>query len=202
VAQTNSLPVQDGEKGIHCIEVSLDEVRSMPRIASGFATEFVYRLERRKNGSRTFWTLREARLSHPFRKVYDNGDPEEWLASYAESVRADALRFVAARVDGQIRGLASWYQLSWNNSIWLIDIRSDQSARRRGVGTTLMRHVQDVARATRVRGISVESQINNYPALRFYEKNGFEVVGFNDHLYTNRDYEDQDVAVFLFWETQ
>ncbi|MBV9281740.1 MAG: GNAT family N-acetyltransferase, partial [Chloroflexi bacterium] len=49
-------------------------------------------------------------------------------------------------------------------------------------------------------GIAVETQINNYPAVSFYRKHGFEISGFNDHLYSNDDLARQDVALFLFRE--
>jgi len=86
--------------------------------------------------------------------------------------------------------------------MWLLDIRVREDVRRRGVGASLLGHLQQVAGRQRLRGILVETQSNNFPAVRFYQKQGFELVGFNDHLYTNDDTGRDDVALFLFWETR
>jgi ribosomal protein S18 acetylase RimI-like enzyme len=139
-------------------------------------------------------------LDRPFSKHYDGGDVDEWLASYTETMPLDALRFLAAERAGHVEGLLTWRHLDWNHTIWLVDIRARADRRRRGVGSALVEHLKRVARRERVRGISVETQLNNYPAIQFYVKHGFRISGFDDHLYTNADYDTQDIATFLFWE--
>lgn len=185
---------------IACEAVTLDAVRRLPPISSGFTTERVFRLHRHGEDAQVTWWLDEERLASPLRKMYDSGRLEEWIGSYEESVDLTRLQFIAARVEGSTLGLATWYHLTWNNTIWLLDIRTREASRRAGVGSALMRCVQAIARERRVRGVAVETQTNNYPALRFYRKHGFVVTGFNDHLYTNEDTDEGEVALFLFWE--
>src|SRR5260370_25866720 len=100
---------------------------------------------------------------------------------------------MAARVGGEVRGLVTWQKVAWNDTVWLVDIRTRREDRRSGVGSALLENLKSHTATLHARGISVETQINNYPAIRFYRKHGFELSGFNDHLYTNRDLEKQDV---------
>jgi ribosomal protein S18 acetylase RimI-like enzyme len=186
---------------VTCRPLRLAEVRKLPPLRSGYETDRVFRLSRSAEAGCTCWRLREEAISPPFRKLYDSGRPDEWLASYEETVRPQDLRFAAAYLHGKPCGLITWQVLGWNSTVWLVDIRTDEGARRKGIGSALVDYVKEVARTERARGISVETQINNYPAIRFYQRHGFEVAGFNDHLYTNHDLVTQDVAVYLFWET-
>jgi ribosomal protein S18 acetylase RimI-like enzyme len=182
--------------------LSLSDVRSLAPIPSGFETDRVYTLRRSGKDTDISWALNVKSLEAPFRKRYDAGDPDDWLESYAGTGPLTGLSFDAATRDGGALGLVTYRLERWNNSIWLMDIRVRPDARRSGVGSALMHHVQKTARQRKVRGVSVETQINNFPAVQFYRMHGFEIAGFNDHLYENDDLERQDVAMFLFWETR
>jgi ribosomal protein S18 acetylase RimI-like enzyme len=182
--------------------ISLREVRKFGPIDSGFQTDRVLRLHREERGGETLWRLREERLSAPYTKQYDSGDVDEWLRLYADAADIEKFSFALASLDGKPQGLLTWRGMGWNDTLWLVDIRVRPCARRRGVGAALVDFLKQVAAHQQVRGIAVETQINNYPALRFYRKQGFEIVGINDHLYANDDLQRQDVAIFLFWEAE
>jgi ribosomal protein S18 acetylase RimI-like enzyme len=183
-----------------CRALTLREVRKLGRIRSGFETDRVFRLDRSADANHIRWRLYEARVIPPFQKRYDSGRLDELLESYEETVRPEKLCFAGAFVAGEARGLITWQLLRWNNTLWLLDIRTDEQVRRRGIGSALLEYLKSVAKENRARGISVETQINNYPAVCFYRKHGFGIAGFHDHLYTNHDLATQDVALFLFWE--
>jgi ribosomal protein S18 acetylase RimI-like enzyme len=187
---------------IRCTAISLSAVRKLEPIPSSFETDRVFRLHRCPEGDGMAWRMVEEQLYQPFRKTYDSGRPAEWMSSYEDAARPEEMQFVAASADGAVQGLLTWRELTWNNTLWLLDIRTRPAARRTGVGSALMDHLKEVARKRTVRGIVVETQINNYPAICFYRKHGFQVAGFNDHLYTNHDLDRQDVALFLFWQTE
>ena len=170
----------------------------MPAIPSGFETDRVFRLH--KAGPNPLsWTLEAASAGGSFRKEYDTGKLDDWIEQYEEEVPRSAIHFVIAENPGPV-GLLTWATVEWNETIRLIDIRVAPEARRQGVGSALVLHLLGEAGRLRARGISVETQINNFPAIQFYKRNGFSIVGFNERLYSNRDLEDQDVALFLFRE--
>lgn len=178
-------------------ELTLDQVRALC-IPSGFETDTVYVLDRTESDKGLTWHLTSR--DTPYRKVYDSGDARSWLEPYFEEVPASRLRFLGAGPPDRVDGLVTWSQSHWNDTFWLIDIRVRPDVRRRGIGSALLRDLQNRARRRRVRGISVETQINNVPAVTFYRRHGFHLSGFNDHLYENDDLQHGDVALYLFWE--
>jgi ribosomal protein S18 acetylase RimI-like enzyme len=185
---------------ITCKAIGLAEARRLPSIRSEFTTERVYRVERVQLVDGVEWHLREATLAEPYYKLYDTGQVDTWLESYTESAKAEDFKFLLATNGKKPVGILTWQLEAWNNTFALLDIRVDASSRRHGVGGNLVQSLKDAVVKQNVRGISVETQCNNYPAVSFYRKNGFTLSGVNDHLYSNRDLATQDVAVFLFWE--
>jgi ribosomal protein S18 acetylase RimI-like enzyme len=185
---------------IDCRDITLGEVRAIPQIVSSYETDRVYRLEAGRGAQSMSWRLVEERLARPFRKRYDSGRVEDWLESYLEWAPLETLRFMSASVDEHVAGLLTWQKVGWNNTLWLMDIRTRKDARRSGVGTALVERLKTQAGRQGTRGIFVETQISNYPAIRFYRRHAFVISGFNTHLYTNADLEKQDVALYLFWE--
>ena len=161
----------------------------------------VYRLERKHQRTNMHWTLREKRLRPPFRKSYDSGRVDEWLETYADAGPPDELHFLGAGRGAEIDGLLTWRIVSWNTTLWLVDIRVRESKRGTGIGSALVDGLKGIAAQEEARGVFVETQINNHQAVRFYQSQGFEISGFNDHLYTNDDLEQQNIAIFLFLET-
>jgi GNAT superfamily N-acetyltransferase len=190
-----------GNNGVAvCRALTLSDVRRLPRIPSGYDTDVVYRVHRELGPPQLGWSLLEECLPQPFSKVYDVGDVDEWLNSYEESAGHGAMRFIGAFDGSDLIGLATWTHSAWNNTIWLADIRVDRKRRRSGTGSVLLSCVQTETVKARVRGIRVETQITNYPAIQFYRRHGFIPCGLDDHLYSNRDLTTQEVALFLFWE--
>jgi ribosomal protein S18 acetylase RimI-like enzyme len=179
--------------------LSRDEVQRLPRLPSAYKTDRVYRLSREVADGGWTWSLFEERLATPFSKTYDDGDVDDWVDSY-EDGQPGTFHFIGALDGERCVGLLTWREQFWNGTLWLIDIRTREDARRQGAGSALIQRLQEIARNSRVRGITVETQITNYAAISFYRKHGFECAGFHDHFYGNDDIEKQDVAIFLFWE--
>jgi GNAT superfamily N-acetyltransferase len=57
--------------------------------------------------------------------------------------------------------------------VW--DVRVAPDVRGQGIGSALLRSVEDVARRDGARALRVETQQNNVPACRFYLRNGFQL---------------------------
>lgn len=189
------------KRSTHCRELSVQQVRRIAVIPSHFTTNRVFRLEREAGTDGVVWRLQQQELPVPFAKEYDSGEPDQWLPTYTGSVPLLDLHFVGVERDGRIDGLLTWCAQKWNNSVWLVDIRVRQEAQRAGLGTALINHLKEITFRRGARGILVETQINNFPAVSLYRRCGFQIAGFNDHLYANRDLSDQNVALFLFWES-
>ncbi|MGH2449002.1 MAG: GNAT family N-acetyltransferase [Chloroflexota bacterium] len=177
--------------------VSLAELAQLTPIPSGFRTDKVFRLSKRFSGRGLLWDLEEEVLGTPLHRQYDHGRPDEWLSSYADSPQEE-LRFLVAEAGENFLGSLTWRNLAWNDTLLLVDIRVRENSRRGGVGSALLGRLLEEVRTLRVRGIMVETQIDNYAAICFYRRQGFEIAGFNDHLYSNDDLDRQSVALYLF----
>jgi streptothricin acetyltransferase len=88
----------------------------------------------------------------------------------------------------------------WRNTAFVWNILIDRAYRRQGLGTQLMRRVIDWARSVGLRGVVCETQTNNLPACRFYQKFGFQLCGVDDHFYSNEDVALKEVALFWWYE--
>lgn len=194
------VPRGGNEPTIACRALTLADVKRLPRIPSGYETDHVFRVSREVDAQPMSWRLYEERLPRPFSKLYDDGDVEDWLGSYEESAGVGSMRFIGAFAGSELVGLATWTHSDWNDTVWLADIRVQHARLRMGAGSQLMAGVKREAIKARVRGIRVETQITNYPAIQFYRGHGFVPSGLDDHLYSNRDLATQQVALFLFWE--
>lgn len=194
-------PFTPSDPSVLCRRLTLRQVRALRPIPSGYTTDRVYRLERSERDSASQWTLRETRPPVPLHKSYDTGDAHDWLRSYADAGPPNELHFLGAARGSEVLGLVTWRAVEWNQTLWLVDIRVRERERRSGIGSALVEALRRQADEERARGIFVETQITNFPAVRFYQSHGFQICGFNDHLYTNQDAETQDVALFLFLET-
>jgi GNAT superfamily N-acetyltransferase len=191
----NQSPVEEAT----CVDLTLSDVRQAPLFASGYSTDAAYRLVRSVLGTGIHWELRRETIP-PVQKSYDSGNPSEWLNPYFEEMPATRVRFIGFRSHRDIVALVTYSEMRWNDTIWLMDIRVREGMRRSGHGSALMDALKGRAHSLRTRGIFVETQIANVPAIDFYQKHGFRVSGFNDHLYENDDLDRQDVALYLFWE--
>jgi ribosomal-protein-alanine N-acetyltransferase len=94
-------------------------------------------------------------------------------------------RFFVAEENGGIVGFARVHFYRWNRSAYVINILVDAGYRRRGIGSLLLKTVEEFARENGARVIMFDTAIDNIPALNLYFKNGFKICGYNEKLYDN-----------------
>jgi streptothricin acetyltransferase len=96
------------------------------------------------------------------------------------------------KLAGEVR--LAW---SWNKYALLDSFVVDEKYRRRGVGRALMERAIVWARDHKFPGLTLETQNTNVPACKLYESCGFELRGFDTHLYKALDPSTDEIA--LFW---
>jgi len=99
----------------------------------------------------------------------------------------DEPRVFVARIQRETVG---WMELGlhrWNNRMRIWHLLVKEGQRRRGIGSRLIQHAVDVAKDTGVRMLVLETQSCNLPAIDFYLKHGFELLGLDTAAYSNED---------------
>lgn len=82
---------------------------------------------------------------------------------------------LVGRADGEVVAFACAHIVA--DELMINDLAVDPSARRRGIGSGLLRHIMDGARIRGCRLATLEVRPSNAPARALYEAFGFEVVG-------------------------
>jgi len=72
-------------------------------------------------------------------------------------------------------------------TLQLLDIRVDYDFRRQGLGTALLCAAINHAHETECRALTAETRTDNFPAIAFLRKLGFEPAGIDTHRHTNHD---------------
>jgi ribosomal-protein-alanine N-acetyltransferase len=91
--------------------------------------------------------------------------------------------FYVAEEDSKILGFSRVHLYRWNNNAYATSLLVDAEHRRKGIGTLLLRAMENYAKENGARVLMVDTPTDNMPALQLYLKNGFKICGYNDKLY-------------------
>jgi ribosomal protein S18 acetylase RimI-like enzyme len=176
--------------------------RDIPKLADirpGFVTDTVLRIETFGEGYLRGWRLVETKLDQPYNKgaYYDFDATERANITQRLAQNNTLLEVVAEQYTERVVGILDIEEQAWNDTATLWNVMLDYEIRRQGFGTELVKHAIDWAYQRGLRAIHLETQTNNLPACQFYLKMGFQLVGFHETFYSNRDLERDEVA--LFW---
>jgi ribosomal protein S18 acetylase RimI-like enzyme len=152
-----------------------DDRPGIESLDTSFVTDRIYRLRR----DDLAFALEAATVAPPLRKGY--------RLDAAAVERLSRMEHVAvAEADGALVGLAAASYATWNRRVPVEHCYVAPGARRRGVGRALMASVVDFARHRGARCVWLETQAENYPAVRFYRRLGFRFCGLDESLYDPR----------------
>ena len=149
-------------------------------------TDHVWQMAVQETESRVEVTFHTVRLPRQMQAEYPRG-----LRQLTEDWQHDE-GFFAVEIDGQVCGYVDLLVQPWQRQGWIANLAVDRAYRRRGIGTSLVRHARQWAWEQGLQMIMAEATTKNYPAVCFYQKLGFGFCGFNDHYYPN-----QDIALFF-----
>lgn len=83
----------------------------------------------------------------------------------------------------------------WNNRLRVAELWVDEPFRHQGVGKKLMAKAIDYARSKNLRGLVLETQSCNEPAIRFYQSCGLRFIGLDATHYSNDDILKREVRL-------
>ena len=176
-----------------CLLTQLDVAQLHP-IASGYSSDHKYAVERIETEGGISFDLRLTPLEQPYRKRFDPFDAET-LERYTHMLAAG---YSFGAYQGELLvGFIIGGPQDWNRSLWVWEFHVAQKFRRRGIGAQLMQCVIDKARGAGYRTIVCETQNTNVPAIQAYQRLGFRLEALDISLYTDDDYPDGEIAVFM-----
>lgn len=167
----------------------------LQRLICGYTAQARYAVQRevRADGISIHLTLQP--LTQPYLK-------ESYLPDAA--TQADYLRlpelgfsFGAFNAADECIGLALAEPHFWNRSLWVHELHVDRVYRRQGVARALVMALNAQAFANHLRVLVCETQNTNADAIQFYLRTGFTIEGIDLSYYSNEDFPDGEVAVFM-----
>lgn len=135
-----------------------------------------------------FWKMEL--LLKPFTKPIDRVSESRFYEEFVEEPRV-----FAAELDGKQVG---WIELGyhkWNNRMRVWEILVKEEHRNKEIGTLLMDHAVKIAKEKGARMLVLETQSCNVPAIKFYLRYGFELIGFDSTAYSNDDIQKKEVRL-------
>jgi len=104
---------------------------------------------------------------------------------------------VIAEEAGAMAGFAAAQYVAWNRRVVLWHLYVAPSFRRQGVGARLLDAIDTFAHSVEARCIWLETQNINAPAIRFYQRVGFQFCGFDTTLYDPKTLHETEIALFF-----
>lgn len=164
-------------------------------IPMGYTTEEYYDVDMQKKTDGYDVAIHRKKFDTPvthFPEEYDFPDKlyqDHWEKAYAWGIVEDK--------DGRQELLACIETCpeEWSNRLMVTELWVHEKIRRQGVAHALMAVAKEQAVLEHRRAIILETQSCNVGAIAFYQKEGFEPIGFDTCCYSNRDVERKEVRI-------
>jgi ribosomal protein S18 acetylase RimI-like enzyme len=164
------------------------------RLVTGYTSDAVFQVSKTESAERFALALELVSLPRPYHKRYDPPDAE--TLTHYQQVLPMGFSFGAYQGEHCV-GLALAEPHYWNKSLWVWELHVAETHRRRGIGRRLVEALAERARAAGLRTLVCETQNTNSPAMRFYRSMGFRIEGIDLSHYSNDDFPDGEIAVFM-----
>ncbi len=178
-----------------------DDVPALRRLDYEIVSHTALALDKEVAGLAVTWRLTPQRLAQPFRSSSFAPTPAEW-DTLEQHLAAGRREGFVARVDGAPVGFIELEAQTWRQVCFVWNLLLHRPYRGQAIGTALMQAAIAWARRRRLRALGLETQTNNWTALNFYQKLGFELCGIDDHFYTNSDRAVGEVPLFWYYELE
>lgn len=159
---------------------SSEDLETLLRMDGSCTSEHVYQITQREDSDQIMITLIDVRLPRPMEVKYPRSarDILEALKKTDALLVAEEGKRSCGYVDLQIE--------PWQGIVWVKNLIVAARFRRQGVGSALLAAAEHWSRTRGMQALMIEAQSQNWPAIRFYKKNGFSFCGFNDRYYVDQ----------------
>lgn len=176
------------------------EIRPLPQLNAAdinpllgpFVCHDTYRVRYYDEPERSGFELELVPLAEPFVNRYEHLE-EDYLREYL----CGANLSLGAYEGDQLVGVLIAETREWNYSLWVWEFHVAPEQRGQGIGRMLMEQAAAQAKAAGMRVMVCETQNQNSNAIKAYRKLGFRPEGIDISYYTNEDYPERGIAVFM-----
>lgn len=159
------------------------EIYAGQKFTARYVTKGYYDISAKESGFQIEYKAFEAPVKKSFEDVFFSDWQDNPVAYGA---------FENERLLGYVEGFLE----TWNNRYRISNICIfDNADRRRRIGSLLMDTILKEAEASKARMVVLETQTCNESAIAFYRGYGFELIGFDLYLYSNKDPEKHEVRI-------
>ncbi|MCT4631384.1 MAG: GNAT family N-acetyltransferase [Firmicutes bacterium] len=172
-------------------KLSFEELESFG--FNGFKTDRIIAVEKSKEDKSMVIKFNEVELDRQYIKEWKSDNDS---ISFFQSIIDEGFSFGVFKDNVLIGILLSSYH-GWNNSLWIENIRVSEKAMGEGIGRKLIDRLISYGKSKKIRILGLEVQSTNYPAIKFYEKCGFEISGVDFKRYPQRENDIFQVAIIM-----
>lgn len=166
--------------------IQLDDACRGKQLLFRYQTRYYYDVALQELEDGVTIRLQRRAFPAPVEKSFTDTLLEPWL---------EEPRLFAAREGGQDVGFLELSHERWNDRMRVSNLWVAEGRRRSGVGTALMEQAVGEARRAGARALVLETQSCNHPAISFYRKMGFSLIGFDLTAYSQTDVEKKEVRL-------
>lgn len=170
-------------------EINADD---LVRLVSGYTSNELFRVSRTETDGNFTLKLELTESAGPYHKRFN---PEQDLEHY---LKLPELGFSFGAFENELLvGLALAEPRQWNRSLMVWELHVAEDHRGCGIGRMLVDSLSGRAAEAGLRTLVAETQNTNLPAIRFYRSVGFRIEGIDLSLYSNADFPDGEIALFM-----
>jgi GNAT superfamily N-acetyltransferase len=176
------------------IAADLDGVKDIDATAE--STQYLH-IERGGEGLAVSWTVQPRPLREKRTRRHALDDEQGFAIRQIVAGADEGLALVVEH-DGRPVAAAVARPDTAAGVLRVIDLRVDFEFRRQGLASAMMFQVIQEARLQGLRAVMVESPADDFPALQFLAKLGFEPAGLDTHYRSNHDLVKESVILFFY----
>lgn len=165
-----------------------DDFPEGKKITYSYTSEKYYNVLSEKHDNGWTFTLKEELFDTPYVKHLEDDLFDEYR---------EAAEVYIAEINGVEAAIMVILEMSWNKTLVISDLYVQSEYKGHGIGSRLIDLAKNRAQELGARAVVVETQTSNYPAIQFYLKKGFTIVGFNTISYSNDDGSKKEVRLEL-----
>ncbi|MCB0036558.1 MAG: GNAT family N-acetyltransferase [Anaerolineales bacterium] len=168
-------------------------LHDLEHIASGYTSDSKYAVTVAHQHNGLTFKLERIRLDQPYVKRWEH---DVDTAIHYTQMLTVGYSF-GAYDNNLLIGLTIAAAQEWNRSLWVWEFHVAETHRGLGIGKQLMEATAEKARTAGFRTLVCETQNTNATAVDVYRKLGFQIEGIDLSYYSNQDYPDGEIAIFM-----